>query len=99
MTDDERLAEIERWNSGKGGYLPEPIHLIIERLLRVTRDQRAELAQARQAITNMRQRFDVLEAKVSPDARTQIKRMQDFMRFYGIYDAYSATEWRRDSQK
>ncbi len=53
MTDDERIAEIEKWLGQHDDR--------VDFLLRVIRDQRAELTQARQAITNMRnvRGFDV----------------------------------------
>jgi hypothetical protein len=27
MTDDERLAHLERWNRGESDFLSEPVHL------------------------------------------------------------------------
>lgn len=45
-TDDERLAEIELWL----GHHDDRVDF----LLRIIRDQRAELTQARQAITFLR---------------------------------------------
>lgn len=67
MTDSERIAEIEEYHRR---YFPVPnISLHVEDLLRIVhdqrtelasviRDQRAELVQARQAISNMRNALD-----------------------------------------
>lgn len=56
MTDDERIAEIEEYHRR---YFPVPnVSSHVEDLLRIIRDQRAGLAQARQAITNMRRVVD-----------------------------------------
>jgi hypothetical protein len=62
MTDDERIVDIERtWRQiYRSGAVGMPLGLMtvpvpdMEFLLRVIRDQRAELTQSRQAITNMR---------------------------------------------
>jgi hypothetical protein len=57
MTDDERIALIDKCYAAHS-------HGSIQFLLRVIRDQRAELTQARQAITNMREHSDQREAEL-----------------------------------
>jgi hypothetical protein len=51
----EQLAGTEKWKN-----LVVPTIDNVEFLLHVIRDQRAELTQAREAITNMRGHFDVV---------------------------------------